>query len=79
MINLTINGNQITVREGSTVLQAAMVAGYEIPTMCYLEQCGPITSCMVCVVHDLGSGRLIPACSMPVVEGMRIETEDEAG
>ena len=74
---MTINGTQITVREGSTVLQAAKAAGNEIPTMCYLERCGPITSCMVCVVHDLASGRLIPACSMPAAEGMRIETENE--
>jgi ferredoxin len=74
MINLTIDTKKITAREGTSVLQAAQTLGIEIPTMCYLERCGPLTSCMVCVVYEAGSDRLIPACSMPVAEGMRIDT-----
>lgn len=77
MIQLTINNQSMTVPEGSTILQAAAKVNIDIPTMCYLDECDPITSCMVCVVEDLNSGRLIPSCSMPAQDGMRIETENE--
>ncbi len=52
MVTITIDGQKILVQDGSTILDAAQKLGIEIPTMCYLDQCGPITSCMVCVVHD---------------------------
>ena len=77
MISLTINNKQTTVPEGSTILEAAGKLNIEIPTMCYMDQYDPITSCMVCVVHDLNTDRMLPACSMPVMEGMQIETENE--
>ncbi len=74
MVTITIDGQKILVQDGSTILDAAQKLGIEIPTMCYLDQCGPITSCMVCVVHDEKSDRLIPACSAPATESMIIET-----
>ena len=77
MITLTINNNQINVPEGTTILEAAGKLNIEIPTMCYLEECDPITSCMVCVVRDQNSDRMLPSCSMPVAEGLQIETESE--
>jgi len=77
MIKLTINDKFISVPEGATILEAARKLDIDIPTMCYLEECDPITSCMVCVVEEKKSDRLIPACSMPVNEGMVIETESE--
>jgi ferredoxin len=77
MITITINGQKISVQEGQTVLQALRELEIDIPTMCFLDQCGPITSCMVCVVHEIKSDCLIPACSAPVSEGMQIETRNE--
>jgi ferredoxin len=77
MITLTINNQSLQVSEGTTLLQAAGELNIEIPTMCYLEECDPITSCMVCVVEDLKSDRLLPSCSMTVAEGMSIETDNE--
>jgi len=77
MITINIDGQKISVQEGQTVLQAARELEIGIPTMCYLDHCGPITSCMVCVVHDINSDCLIPACSAPASEGMRIETRNE--
>jgi ribulose 1,5-bisphosphate synthetase/thiazole synthase/ferredoxin len=77
MIQLTINNQTVTVSQGETILDAATKLNIDIPTMCYMDSCGPITSCMVCVVEELNSNRLIPACSMPVKEGMLIETENE--
>lgn len=77
MIQLEINEKNITVPEGTTVLEAARRLHIKIPTMCYMDGYEPFTSCMVCVVHDLESDRLIPACSAPVSAGMRIATGDE--
>ncbi len=76
MITLTIDNKKVKAAEGQTVLQAAQTLGIDIPTMCYLEECGPITSCMVCVVEDLNLDKLVPACSAPAVDGMQIETKN---
>jgi len=77
MIHLQIDNSTVSVPAGSTVLDAAKTVGIEIPTMCYLNGYHPATSCMICMVHDLDSGKLIPACSAPANEGMRISTTDE--
>jgi len=77
MITITINNQSTTVPEGTTILEAAGKLNIDIPTMCYLEECDPITSCMICVVHDQNTDQMLPSCSMPVAEGMRIETESE--
>ena len=76
-VRLTIDDRDVAVPEGSTLLEAAKQLGIEIPTLCHLEGLEPTTSCMICVVHDIGSDRLIPACSMPATEGMVIQTKDE--
>lgn len=73
-VKLTINRRDVEVPEKSTVLQAARALGIFIPTLCHLNGYGHFTSCMVCVVLDADSGRLIPSCSAGISEGMRIET-----
>lgn len=77
MATLKINGTPVTVTEGATVLDAAMSASVEIPTLCFMKECEPETSCMLCVVKDVDSGRLLPACSAMAVDGMNIDTECE--
>jgi len=77
MINLTINNQQLSVRDGSTILEAAKKCGINIPTLCHFNGYKPNTSCMICVVHELKTDSLIPACSMPVKEGMHIDTSNE--
>jgi len=77
MITLIIDHLTIAVPAGSTILQAAESLGITIPTLCYQDGCPSNTSCMVCVVHELGTGSLVPACSMPVSERMRIATNDD--
>jgi len=77
MISLTINDKKISVPEGTTVLQAAEQLGIEIPTLCYLQGYPAHTSCMICVVKDLTSGKLIPSCSSRADDGMAIQTQDE--
>ena len=76
-VRLTIDRQEVTVPEGATVFDAAKQLDIPIPTLCYLEGCEALTSCMVCVVHDITANRLIPACSMPVSEGMHIQTNDQ--
>ena len=76
-VRLTIDDRDVTVPEGSTLVDAAEMLDIHIPTLCYLKGYEPTTSCMICVVHDLQTDRLIPACSMPAAEGMVIQTRDE--
>jgi NAD-dependent dihydropyrimidine dehydrogenase PreA subunit len=75
MIELTINGLPAFVHEGTTVLDAAQTVLVNIPTLCHLRGCEPETSCMLCVVKELKSGQLIPACSAKASDGMEIDTE----
>ncbi|MBA7581639.1 Ferredoxin--NADP reductase [subsurface metagenome] len=77
MINLTINKQQVSVADGCTILHAADTLGIGIPTLCYLKEFKPNTNCMICVVHELKTDRLLLSCSMPVGEGMIIETDNE--
>lgn len=73
-VSITIDGKRIEVPDGSTVLDAANQLGISVPTMCYLKETGMITSCMVCVVKDVGRSALIPSCSARATDGMVIET-----
>ncbi len=79
MIKLTIDGIKISVAEGTTVHTAAKQLGVEIPTMCYLEGAGfhNHPACMVCLVKDKSSGKLLPSCALPAVNNMNITTRDE--
>ena len=75
-INLTINNQKVSVKDGSTVLDAAETVGIAIPTLCYMPGYKPNSTCMICVVHELKSDSLILACSMPAKDGMLIETDN---
>jgi len=75
MIELKINGLPARVDEGTTVLDAAEEVFVEIPTLCHLKGLESETSCMLCVVKDVATGRLIPACSAKAADGMEIDTE----
>jgi ferredoxin len=76
MITLTIDGRPVSVPPGSTVLEAARVAGISIPTLCDRGSGKPaLTSCMVCVVRVNGAARMVPSCATRVAEGMVVESE----
>jgi formate dehydrogenase major subunit len=77
MINLTIDGRQIAIEEGSTVLRAAEQLGIRIPTLCHVKGIEPSTSCFVCAVQIEGRRAFSPACAMPVAEGMVVHTATE--
>jgi ferredoxin len=76
-VSLKINNREVTVQEGSTILEAAEKLKISIPTLCYLNGYERFTSCMICVVHEINSDRLVPSCSMIVEKGMEIETDNE--
>ena len=77
MVSLTINNKKVSAEEGQTLLEVAESLGIGIPVMCRNAAVEHFTSCMICLVKDLSSGRLLPSCSVLVQSGMDILTEDE--
>jgi formate dehydrogenase major subunit len=75
MVNLRINGRQIRARSGQTVLEAAKGAGIDIPSLCHHPAIIPHGACRICLVEIERQRTLQPACTFPVSEGMRVETE----
>ena len=76
MITLSINGLDVSVPEGSTVLQAAQFVGFPIPTLCEMEGLSPYGACRLCVV-EIGEGpkaRLVTSCTYPVESGLKVRT-----
>lgn len=78
MVKLIINGKEVETPSGSTVLEAAEVAGVDIPRLCYLPDLSPMGSCRMCVVEIKGNKLLSAACVTPVSPGMVVETESPA-
>ncbi len=76
-VTLSIDGAEVSVPAGSTILEAARAQGLDIPTACYLENLTPVNVCRVCVVEVTGSRVLVPACSRKVDPGMEVQTESE--
>ena len=76
MINLKINGTPISVPAGTTILEAARMNNFDIPTLCFLKEINAIGACRICVVENRvnGMGRLVAACVFPVAEGMDVYT-----
>ena len=74
MVNLKINGQPISVPEGTTILEAAQANGIDIPTLCYLKDASVTGSCRMCVVEIVGARALQAACVYPVAEGIEVLT-----
>ena len=77
MVNVTIDGQKLTVEEGTTILQAATEAGIRIPTLCYHKRLNPLGSCRMCLVEVEGLDNPMTACTTPVVEGINVSTQSE--
>jgi len=78
-VNLTIDGQHVSVPEGTTILDAARKLHLDIPTLCYLKlekvnYLNSVASCRICVVEVEGRNNLPPACATPVMEGMLVTT-----
>ncbi len=74
MVNLTIDGKQIAVKENTTIMEVAAQNGIPIPHLCYLKGINEIAACRICVVELEGKERLITSCNNVVKEGMVIYT-----
>ena len=77
MAKLTIDGTEIEVEDGITVLQACEQAGVEIPRFCYHERLSIAGNCRMCLVEMERAPKPIASCAMPVGEGMVIKTNTE--
>ena len=74
MVTLKIDGHQVSVPEGTTILDAAKLVSIKIPTLCYLKEVNEIAACRICVVEVEGLDRLVPACTAKVHDGMVVHT-----
>lgn len=74
MVKLKIDGQKISVPEGTTILEAAEKVGIKIPHLCYLKDINEIGACRVCLVEKVGMDKLVTACNTEVEEGIEILT-----
>ena len=77
MVNVIINGREISVPKNYTVLEAARAAKIDIPTLCYMKNVSKTGSCRMCVVEIKGARNLQAACVYPVSEGLEILTNTQ--
>lgn len=76
-ITVEIDGTPTEVTQGTTVLEAAQLAGRTVQTLCFDERQAPFGACRVCMVAVEGAPGPIPACTTPCRDGMKIDTGDE--
>jgi bidirectional [NiFe] hydrogenase diaphorase subunit len=76
MITLNINGIDVQVEKGTTLLEAAKFLGYPIPTLCYDEGLTPYGACRLCVVEigEAPNSKLVTSCTYPAQEGLKVRT-----
>ena len=77
MINLTIDGINVSVQEGTTILEAARTAGIDIPTLCFLKEINEVGDCRMCIVEVEGKKGFATSCIQKVEEGMVIKTNSK--
>ncbi len=76
-VTLTIDGVEVTVPEGTSVMRAAAIVGTKIPKLCATEQLEPFGSCRLCLVQIEGVKGLPASCTTPVAPGMKVATQNE--
>ena len=74
MPTLKVDGQDVTVPQGATVLQACEAAGAEIPRFCYHERLSIAGNCRMCLVEMAKSPKPVASCAMPAADGMEIST-----
>ena len=78
LVTLTIDGKQVSVEEGTMIIEAAKSAGIDIPSLCYLKDINLIGACRVCVVEVEGAKTLQASCVTPVRNGMVVRANTPA-
>ncbi len=74
-VSLKIDGHDISVQEGKSILEAALENGIDIPHLCFLEGLTKTGACRLCLVELKGQAKLFASCSTPVSEGMEVITD----
>jgi predicted molibdopterin-dependent oxidoreductase YjgC len=77
LVELTVDGREVRIPEGGTILDACRQLGIATPTLCYADTLHPVNVCRVCVVELEGSRTLVPSCSRKVEPGMVVRTDSE--
>lgn len=78
MINLTIDGIEVSVPDGATILEAARIAGIDIPTLCFLKEINEAGDCRMCITEVEGRRGFTTACNTKVEEGMIVRTNTDS-
>jgi bidirectional [NiFe] hydrogenase diaphorase subunit len=73
-VNVRIDGQYVAAGEGQSLLEAARANGKYIPALCYMPGLVPVGACRLCIVEVAGVGRLLPACTTPVQDGLSVTT-----
>src|SRR5918995_6755342 len=76
-VTLNIDGRDVTVPEGTSIMRAGMELGVEIPKLCATDMLDSFGSCRVCLVEIEGRGGTPASCTTPVAEGMVVKTQTE--
>jgi predicted molibdopterin-dependent oxidoreductase YjgC len=76
-VSIQIDGDEVKVPEGATILDACTAHGTAVPTLCYGETIDPVNACRVCVVEVENNRVLVPSCSRTVEPGMVVKTDTE--
>ncbi|MFB6317505.1 FAD-dependent oxidoreductase [Saccharicrinis sp. FJH54] len=76
-MKLKLNHTEVNFEAGNTIYEVAKANGIDIPVMCFNDDLEHFTSCMICLVKDAGTGKLMPSCTMKAEQGMDIITNDE--
>lgn len=77
-INLNIDGIDVTVKKGTSILEAARSIGIDIPTLCYLKEINEVGACRMCLVEVEGARGYVSSCTQLAEEGMRVHTNTPA-
>lgn len=78
MVKLTINGREVEVPAGTTILKAAEQIGIKVPRLCYMEELTSVGACRLCVVEVKGARALVASCATAVAPGMEVQTHSPA-
>ncbi len=76
-ISIRIDGEYVAAQQGQTILEVARANAKYIPTLCWLAHLTPVGACRLCIVEVSGIGRLLPACTTPVQDGMSVTTNSD--
>src|SRR5215468_1634857 len=76
-VTLSIDGNEVTVPAGTSIMRAAVEAGIKVPKLCATDMLNSFGSCRLCLVEIEGRAGTPASCTTPVAPGMKVHTAGE--